>query len=123
MGRIFGGRGRPPRRPTADASGEDEVGHAQADGAALEAVDHGLMVVVEGDLHRGGAIVPYVGSAVGLEMVWVALGHGPDDGAYDWVTLGQVTLEEGGEMVGVALFIHALVDYLRAAGARLELTF
>jgi len=65
----------------------------------------------------------YVGSAVGLEMVWVALGHGPDGDAYDCLTLGQVTLEEGGEMVGVALFIHALVDYLRAAGARLELTF
>jgi hypothetical protein len=67
--------------------------------------------------------VVYVGSAVGLEMVAAALGHGPDDGVYDWVTLGQVTLEEGGEMVGVALFIHALVDYLRAAGARLELRF
>jgi hypothetical protein len=65
----------------------------------------------------------YVGSALGLETVWVALGHGPDGGAYNWVTLGQVTLEEGGEMAGVALFIWALVAHLRSAGAHLELTF
>ena len=68
MGRIFGGRGRPPRRPTADASGEDEVGHAQADGAALEAVDHDLIVVVEGDLHRGGAIVPHAWGGFGRPL-------------------------------------------------------
>jgi hypothetical protein len=64
----------------------------------------------------------YVGSAVGLETVWLAmwLADGP---AGDWVRLGQVALEEGGEMAGVALFIWALLDHLRAAGARLELRF
>jgi hypothetical protein len=66
--------------------------------------------------------VVYVGSAVGLETVWVALGSGPD-GVYDWVTLCMVMLEEGGEFVGTALFICALVDYLHSTGARLELTF
>jgi hypothetical protein len=35
----------------------------------------------------------------------------------------MVALEEGGEMAGVALFIWALLDHLRAAGARLELRF
>ena len=64
----------------------------------------------------------YVGSAVGLETVWLArwLADGP---AGDWVRLGQVALEEGGEMAGVALFVWALLDHLGSAGARLELRF
>jgi hypothetical protein len=66
----------------------------------------------------------YVGSAVGLETVATQLGYdAAGDGGYDWATLGMVTLEEGGEMAGVALFIWALLDHLRAAGARLELRF
>ena len=65
----------------------------------------------------------YVGSAVGLETIGTALGHDPRDNGYDWATLGLVTLEEGGEMVGVAVFIRALMNYLRSTGARLKLTF
>ena len=64
----------------------------------------------------------YVGSAVGLETVATQLGYHAADG-YGWATLGLVALEEGGEMAGVALFIWALLDHLRAAGARLELRF
>ena len=68
----------------------------------------------------------YVGSAVGLEMVAVAMQLGykaKEGGGYDWPTLGLVALEEGGEMAGVALFVWALLGHLRAAGARLELRF
>jgi hypothetical protein len=64
----------------------------------------------------------YVGSAVGLETVATQLGYdAAGGGGYDWATLGMVALEEGGEMAGVALFIWALLDHLRSAGARLEL--
>ena len=65
----------------------------------------------------------YVGSAVGLETIATQLGYHPRDNGYDWATLGMVTLEEGGEMVGVAVFIWALMNHLRSTGARLKLTF
>jgi hypothetical protein len=66
----------------------------------------------------------YVGSAVGLETVATQLGYeAAGGGGYGWATLGLVALEEGGEMAGVALFVWALLDHLRAAGARLELRF
>jgi hypothetical protein len=68
----------------------------------------------------------FVGSAVGMEIVstnWVGGMTYADNGAYDWVGLAKVALEETGEMAGVVLFIHALLDYLRQLGGRLELLF
>jgi hypothetical protein len=67
--------------------------------------------------------VVYVGSAVGFETIATQLGYYSTEDGYDWATLGMVTLEEGGEMVGIALFVEALLEYLRSVGARLELTF
>jgi hypothetical protein len=52
----------------------------------------------------------YVGAALGLEMVegvWDTA-HGKDNGAY----IAMVATEEIGEMIGVAIFIHALLDHL-----------
>jgi hypothetical protein len=68
----------------------------------------------------------FVGSAVGMEILSTTLVGGmtyADNGAYDWVGLLKITLEESGEMAGVVLFIHALLDYLRSIGGRLELAF
>jgi hypothetical protein len=68
----------------------------------------------------------FVGSAVGMEILSTTLVGGmtyADNGAYDWVGLAKVALEETGEMAGVVLFIHALLDYLRQLGGRLELLF
>jgi hypothetical protein len=64
----------------------------------------------------------YVGSAVGMEIVLVFLGYSAR-AAHGWVGLSATALEEVGEMAGVALFIWALLDHLRSAGARLELRF
>lgn len=54
--------------------------------------------------------VVYVGSAVGVEMLgasYVSL-YGSKDFAYSLL----VTLEESGEMLGVLLFLHAVLRYL-----------
>jgi hypothetical protein len=68
----------------------------------------------------------FVGSTVGMEIVstnWVDGMTYADNGAYDWLGLLKVTLEEAGEMAGAVLFIHALLDYLGSIGGRLELVF
>jgi hypothetical protein len=68
----------------------------------------------------------FVGSAVGVEILSTTVVGGmtyADDGAYDWLGLLKIALEEVGEMAGVVLFIHALLDYLRRVGGRLELAF
>lgn len=67
-------------------------------------------------LLMGAAGLLYVGGAVGMEMVggWLAEAGGEQQAAYRWAT----TIEETMEMVGAVVFIYALLDYLRARGAR-----
>jgi hypothetical protein len=58
-----------------------------------------------------GAI--YVGGAVGMELLtdhFYLVKYTPDTLAYNL----QTAVEEGMEMLGVVLFIHALLDYMRA---------
>jgi hypothetical protein len=58
-----------------------------------------------------GAI--YVSGAVGIELLtdrFYLVKHTPDTLAYSL----QTAVEEGMEMLGVVLFIHALLDYMRA---------
>ena len=64
----------------------------------------------------------YVGSAVGVETLSSLMGYGELytlADAYDWLQ----SAEEVGEMAGNALFIYALVYYLRAIGGSVRVDF
>jgi hypothetical protein len=66
-------------------------------------------------LLTAGAV--YVGGALGVESIsgWQAAAHGEHNLGYHLI----VTLEELCEMMGVVLFIYALLDYLGTRCARL----
>jgi len=63
----------------------------------------------------------YVGGAIGIEMLsgHIAYGHGEETLGYMLV----VTLEELMEMLGVVVFIHALLEYLNSTFGELHVTF
>ncbi|MFC7300423.1 hypothetical protein [Cognatiluteimonas weifangensis] len=63
----------------------------------------------------------YVGGALGVELVegWWREGHGHRNAAYHLL----VSLEEGMEMLGTILFIHALLRYLAGHHGEVRLRF
>lgn len=69
-----------------------------------------------------GAGLLYVGGALGLELVggWYISQYG-EWGSVEYLMIN--TVEEGLEMVGAALFIYALLAYLRAHVAEVRLSF
>lgn len=67
------------------------------------------------------AAVLYLGGAIGLEMVGAWLWDNELRQSH-WYTL-EVTIEELCELVGVGVFICALIDYLRLLNARVLLDF
>jgi hypothetical protein len=65
------------------------------------------------------AAVLYVSGSVGVEMVsaYHADLHGVQNLTYELITV----VEEALEMLGVLVFVYALLDYLRAADTELRL--
>lgn len=62
----------------------------------------------------------YVGGAVGIEYLGGMLIEG---GLRDsWIWSVELVVEEGAEMGGVALFLYALLDHLRASGRILRIS-
>lgn len=61
----------------------------------------------------------YVGGAFGVEMIsgWYLLQHGQGTFTYELF----VTVEEVMEMMGIALFIYSLLEYIRTHGISLSL--
>ena len=63
----------------------------------------------------------YVGGAVGVEYLGGMLIEG---GLRDsWLWSLELVVEEGAEMVGIAIFLYALLDHLRASGLQLRISF